>query len=327
VAWGETGPGKAAVGRETEAPQEPAEPSGKKANDRSTIGISGYTHLEELLNTANGQAQLQARRVRLSIEGHSRDRVDGKIQFSYDRNQFLLKDAYMTGYAGDIGVRAGLFKIPFSEESLISSSKRLSLERSPFVKALFPGERDRGAYVHYKPREKRGASFLVGVFSGNGGQAWDNNAAKDVVVRYRQGFDEGNGMLFLGCQLGQFTDNANVTTARRYFGGGAHWVSKSKKWSAHTEAYGGQSLGNPFAAALVRASRSFDGGKHTVYAMYDYWDPDTGAANDRQLGPNVGYIYQMSPDAKITLEFTGRQNEATAGTEGQVGLRMQWEFD
>ncbi len=79
---------------------------------------------------------------------------------------------------------------------------------------------------------------------------------------------------------------------------------------------GGQSLGNPSAAGLIRASRPFGGGRHTVCAIYDYWDPNTGAANNRPLGPNVGYIYQMSPDAKITLEFTGRRNEATAGTVG-----------
>lgn len=298
------------------------------AEDDSTMDITGYLQTQYLYDIQGAPpGAFAVRRARLSLDGHSRDRFDGKFQYAVDRLVPSIKDMYVTGYTPDLGLRVGQFKVPFSEEVLLSSSKRETLERPPIIRRLWPGERDRGVALTYRPHDKHGGQVLAGVFLGNGANNWDNNAAKDIVVRYKQFFDEGKGAAFVGYQNGQFTDGAAATTARSYIGVGGTWHDTDKDWKLYSEAHVGQALGTNFVGGFARGVRVFDGGDHSVYAQVDYMDPDTATAADVEMGPLAGYIWQAGNDTRFTVELNGRQDQATAGTDFEAGVRCQIDFD
>jgi len=312
---------------DTPAPA-PAAPVTAKAPDPSTTKFGGYLQTELNLNGAWAPPyQLQARRVRLTIDAKSRDRLDGRIMLALDRFEFSLKDLYVTAYSPSVGLRVGQYYVPFAEEVLLSDSKREALERAPIARYLWPGERDMGATLTINPRTKRGASFAASVLSGNGPSRADNNAQKDLIFRYTQRFDEGRGMAYVAHQRGLFTDANGVSTARRYYGLGGTWRDKHAKWRFQGEGFAGDALGKPFLGGIARAVRYWDGGKHSVYAQLDYMDPDRNTANDTQAGPVVGYIRKLSPDTKVTFELNGRQNDGTAATDFAAGVRYQIEWD
>jgi len=290
--------------------------------------VGGYLQTELNLNGAWAPPyQLQARRVRLTIDAKSRDRLDGRVMLALDRGEFSLKDLYVTAHTPDVGLRVGQFYVPFSEETQLGDSKRETLERAPIARYLWPGERDIGATLMINPRTKRGASFAASVLSGNGPSRADNNAARDLVLRYTQRFHEGRGSAYIAHQRGTFTDGGNVTTPRAYYGLGGAWRDKHAKWRFQGEGFAGEALGKPFLGGIARGVRYWGGGKHSVYAQLDYMDPDRNTPNDIQAGPVVGYIRRMSPDTKVTFELNGRQNDATAATDFAVGLRYQVEWD
>jgi len=301
---------------------------GKKANDQSTMSITGYAQVDYLVGTASpAPGQLIERRARVTLSGKSRDRLEGKVQYAFDRLQPAFTDIFLTGYTPDLSLQVGQFEVPMSEEIMTSATKYVLLENAPVANYLWPRERDRLANLTYRPRDTHGTQVAAGVMLGNGINAWDNNPNKDVLVRVKQFLDGGRGSVFAGSQVGAFTDGNGITTPRRIYGGGAQWQDRDKDWKLNTETWVGQSHGAPFAGGLVRGIRDFHGGKCSVLAHVDYFDPDTTAGGDALVGPVLGYTYRPSTDVKLMLELDGRQSQATAGSDFGVGFRCQVEFD
>lgn len=300
--------------------------------DDSTMKLSGYMQPEMLFNNqANPQFTPQVRRMRISLDGHSRDRFDFRAQYSFDRFNPELKDLYVTGYTPAVGLRVGQGKVPFSEEVLLSSSKRETLERPPVTRALWPGERDRGFAFTSRPHEKHGGQLTAGMIMGEGINNMNANPGYDVVLRYKQFFDGGKGSGFIGFQTGTDTPAAGVNTPMSIVGIGGNWADSDKDWKVYAEAHGGRFNSGGAASNVygmfARGVRVFDKGEHSVYAQFDYWDPTVGGAADTQMGPVAGYIWQASPDTKLTLELNGRQNQATVSTDFQAGIRYQIDLD
>jgi len=290
--------------------------AGKKANDRSSMSVAGYTHIEYLSNLGAADS-FWARRVRLGITGRSRDRLDGKLLIHFDRFQQVdVRDLYVTGYLPDIAARVGQQKVPLSDEILLSSLVREPLERATAPLALWPGSRDIGITTTLNPKAKQGASLTCGIYLGEGPTSLDANPGKDFVLRYTQYFDGGNGRAFVGYQNGS-VGLAGAVVPRRYYVGGLTWKDTSDRWRAYGEAYVG-TLGTPFVGGFVRGVKCWDGGKNLVYAQLQYWDPDTGAPG-RQWGPLVGYSREIGDDTKLTVQYDGDRR--------QIGARCQVCFD
>lgn len=171
--------------------------------EKSTVAETSLLSLQRLKFSGYVQGRFQA--ADNSLDGAVKDGFSirrGRLKATYnaDLMQFVLqvdatnkgvsvKDAEAhflepwTGYNLDLAV--GQMKVPFGYEVLQSSSDRDMPERSRVVRALIPGERDRGARL----TGTIGVfNFGVGVFDGNGVDSKsfigvDNDRAKDVVAR------------------------------------------------------------------------------------------------------------------------------------------------
>ncbi|HKV26827.1 MAG TPA: porin [Candidatus Acidoferrales bacterium] len=190
-------PDKHQVITQSEAPQPPtpaqaSEVKGKEQEMWQSLPfkISGFAQVQWSSLPGAGST-FQVRRGRLIIEGDVHKRASYKIQVETLNSPSLL-DAYLQlkprSYAN---FTFGQFKIPFSQESLISSSDLLTVERSQVVNNLVPGRdigsqgRDIGGKFSGSLNfsDSWGVDYAVGVFNGAGINKKDDNNRKDVGVR------------------------------------------------------------------------------------------------------------------------------------------------
>lgn len=152
--------------------------------------ISGYGQIQwKSLPGSGGTFQL--RRGRISLDGDIHRIASYKIQVEALNSPSLL-DAYLqikpASYAN---LTFGQFKIPFSQENMISSSDLLTIERSQVVNSLVPGRdigsngRDIGANFSgsYDVSHSAGVDYAFGVFNGAGIDRKDDNNRKDFAAR------------------------------------------------------------------------------------------------------------------------------------------------
>ena len=160
------------------------------------IKLSGYTQVR-YRNGGDINDTFDIRRARLSIYGDITERFDYKtqVEFGGTSSPFLLDAAIGYKLAPYLKLTAGQFKIPFSRENLISSSKLETINRSQVVEALVARGKD--VIGNQNGRDigvQASGSFLpiqdnylfdyaVGVFNGNGINRLDNNEQKDIIGR------------------------------------------------------------------------------------------------------------------------------------------------
>lgn len=152
--------------------------------------ISGYGQIQWTSLPGSGST-FQLRRGRISLDGDIHKIASYKIQVEALNSPALL-DAYLqikpARYAN---LTFGQFKIPFSQENLISSSDLLTIERSQVVNSLVPGRdigsngRDIGADLcgSYGLSHSAGVDYAFGVFNGAGIDRKDDNNRKDLAAR------------------------------------------------------------------------------------------------------------------------------------------------
>lgn len=160
------------------------------------IKISGYTQVryrqDESINDT-----FDIRRARLDIKGDITERFDYRtqVEFGGASGPFLLD--VTIGYKVNpyLKLTAGQFKIPFSQENLISSSKLETINRSQVVEALVArgsdvignqNGRDIGVQANGSLSSKEDYNLLdyaFGIFNGSGINRADLNEQKDFVGR------------------------------------------------------------------------------------------------------------------------------------------------
>ncbi len=160
------------------------------------IKISGYTQVR-YRTAADINDTFDIRRARLDIKGDITERFDYRTQVEFGGNSgpFLL-DATV-GYKVNpyLKLTAGQFKIPFSQENLISSPKLETINRSQVVEALVArgndvignqngrdiGVQASGSFL--KIQDNYLFDYALGVFNGAGINRSDTNEQKDFVGR------------------------------------------------------------------------------------------------------------------------------------------------
>lgn len=209
----------------------------KKLAQGEKIKLSGYIQSQFTSDQAgNPETDFRVRRARLKIDGQISELAALTLQVDSAR-EVELKDAYL-----DIGQKADLWrfrmgqgKVPLMYEVLESSSVRLEPERTALAAALFPGERDIGAWVHFKNvlgDQVPGTTLDLGAMSGNGPSKADNNDSKDLVARLRFVLgrrpvdkDTEANSCYLGYLTGKFTDSKGAITDKHRLGGGISYAS------------------------------------------------------------------------------------------------------
>lgn len=162
----------------------------QEGNPKFPFKISGYGQVRWTSLPGAGST-FQLRRGRISLDGDIHKIASYRIQIEALNTPALL-DAYLQlKPASFANFTFGQFKIPFSQENLISSSDLLTVERSRVVNSLVPGRdtgsngRDIGAVFtgSYNVSHSAGVDYAFGVFNGAGIDRKDDNNRKDFAAR------------------------------------------------------------------------------------------------------------------------------------------------
>lgn len=162
------------------------------------IKISGYTQVRYQTFQEKGKiATFDVRRARLDIKGDITKQLDYRLQSEFGGGTSVkLLDATI-GYKFDdfLKLTLGQFKIPFSQENLLSSPKLETINRSPVVESLVARGKDiignqngrdigvqtSGSLLSIK--DNYILDYVIGIFNGAGINTTDTNVRKDFVGR------------------------------------------------------------------------------------------------------------------------------------------------
>lgn len=154
-----------------------------------SVKFSGYTQARYRQDESISDT-FDIRRVRLDFKSDVTERFDYRLQVDFAGISAKLLDATI-GYKVNPAAKLlfGQFKVPFSQENLISSPKLETINRSQVVEALVArgkdvignqNGRDTGAQVGGTVDQ---FDYAVGVFNGAGINAADGNERKELVLR------------------------------------------------------------------------------------------------------------------------------------------------
>lgn len=140
----------------------------------SALGFEARVQLLETLTVPDEvgektESNLSIPRARVGWKGHvwSKD-LEFKLQIDFGKGQAALKDFYADWrFSGDLRLRAGQGKVPFSRQKLTSSSKLAFVDRAP-TDGDFDPDRDIGLWLHNGFEKSPELEWAVGVFNGTG---------------------------------------------------------------------------------------------------------------------------------------------------------------
>jgi hypothetical protein len=279
----------------------------------------------------------------------------GRIKFTY---QFLptsrfviqpdittsgvtLKDGYVEftepWTAWKHTLTAGQFNWPFGFEIMYSSSSREVPERSRVVRALFPGERDRGVMLSGRgPGEK--LRYQVALVNGTGTtQSFDTNKRKDVVGRlaYDFGAVDAGVSAYRGSDLvATGTNSGGVEFDKERHGIDVQWITPVPGLGLRAEYITGRQA--PASGTNRTASHDVDGwyvyaiqnvGKRHQFAVrLDQYDPDTDLGGNAVRTINPSYIFHWDANSKVMASYEFIETQAGDPDDDVFTLRYQYSF-
>jgi len=160
----------------------------------SAFKLTGYTQARfglvnddyTTLFNNSGPTSFQIYRARFSLEGEVFKNIRFKVLIDAVKSPILLDAMIDFSLIQDGFLRVGQFKVPFSQESLISASQLDTINFAQAVTKLVPGRdnkasgRDMGIMADYKWGTLEG---MVGLFNGQGINTLDLDAKKDFAAR------------------------------------------------------------------------------------------------------------------------------------------------
>ncbi len=152
------------------------------------LKINGYVQpqFQGLIDTKDlNYDSFVVRRARVKFTVDIYKNFEFVLQPEFEAKDYILRDAYIDLlHFREAGLRMGQFKIPFSLESLRSSSTIETVEKSMAVSNLrgMGKDRDIGVALHGKLFRDT-IEYSLGIFNGTGLNTSDNNDNKDVVGR------------------------------------------------------------------------------------------------------------------------------------------------
>lgn len=160
----------------------------KSEDENFVLRINGYVQpqFQAFANMENlVDDRFLVRRARVKFTGIFYKNYEFVLQPEFEAKDNILRDAYIDLiHFREAGLRMGQFKIPFSLESLRSSSTIETVERSMVVNNLrgMGKDRDIGVALHGKLLGNK-VEYAIGVFNGTGYNTADTNDNKDIVGR------------------------------------------------------------------------------------------------------------------------------------------------
>jgi phosphate-selective porin len=323
------------------------------------IKVSGYIQAQYeyyqggLVKPNDPVSTFIVRRARIKFTYEAADGIRFVLQPDFSTGNLTLKDAYAVAYLPklkSLTLWAGQFNRP-NYEVEYSSSQREVLERSRLIRTIYPGEREVGAKLEFKPVSvplKLQLALLNGNFRGV--EQLDVDSRKDVMARAvysfkfpdsRIGIDVGAHGYFGGLMaktkyvsdyenhLDSLDTNAGTYLDKKW--GGVEMQAYFDLWGglalkgeyiAGRNAYPGDSKTNPYKTREFSGYYAYliknIGKKNQFVTRLDYFDPNAKLSGDA-AGKDVYYItatfawqYYLNENIRFSLNYGIPKNETNA---------------
>jgi phosphate-selective porin len=155
----------------------------------SAFKLTGYTQARYIIDNF-GADTFQLYRARVGLEGEVFKNIRYKFLFEAARTPLLLDALIEFSLVKNGFLRVGQFKVPFSQENLLSAALMDTINFAQVVGKLVPGRdnssngRDIGVIADYKYGT---LEAVVGVFNGSGINKSDPDEKKDFAGRLTWG--------------------------------------------------------------------------------------------------------------------------------------------
>ncbi len=260
------------------------------------------------------------KRVRLGVSGNAIDNVAYKVEFDLlkGKNNDLLTDAFLKfTHFPQANITIGQFKIPYSEEYLISSSAIDTIERSLPVTSM-SSEYDRGIMIDGNFLDKR-IYYGVAFVNGTGGNKSDDNDSKDWVGRivfapWANSSNALSGLKFgTAYQTGQQNTGANKEDRIRT-DIMLKYQYKNLKTLAEflTQEIEKGTTKTKSDGYFVQCAYNFPiSNEHSIEPVFKYevYDPNTKTSNDTQSIFTAGLNYYFGKNVKFSTNYRWRNDD------------------
>jgi phosphate-selective porin len=293
----------------------------------SAFKLTGYTQARYTLDNF-GPDTFQLYRARVGLEGEVFKNIRYKFLFEAARTPQLLDAMIEFGLVKNGFLRVGQFKVPFSQENLLSAALLDTINFSQVVSKLVPGRdnsangRDIGIMADYKYGT---AEAIVGVLNGSGINKADTDEKKDFAGRLTWSpldFLSIGGSVYLGHTI-PATTTSPIFKRNRY---GLEMAFNYSDFMVKSEyvygeddiksANGWYVLGGYFALPK----------KLQVIVRYDSYDKDRAVAGNRNDIFLLGVNWFFTPKTKFQINWelakpeTGKMNFSALLGQFQVGF-------
>lgn len=313
-----------------------------------SIVLAGYTQIRyQNLEESSKNSGFDIRRARLDAKGNFSPYFGYRLQTDFagtSTGAFAkLLDAYAEVKLADyFNLTIGQQKVALSYENQVSDNKSESIDRSQVVEALVArgkdvignhNGRDIGIQVNgnlFKTNDRFLAEYYVGLYNGAGiNTATDNNKNKDVAARLVlhpiPGLDLGGSYYDgVGNYLVNSTDTKTQNRGRTRWGAelGYEWNGLS----LHSEYLEGKDNDISRSGYYVQAAYYILPQKLQAIAKYDNYDPNKDKSGDVSTLYTLGVNYLFSPNAKLQVAYTFKQEEGTQVNNNYAVFQFQIGF-
>jgi phosphate-selective porin len=320
------------------------------------IKVSGYIQAQYeyyqggLVKPNDPVSTFFVRRARIKVTYEAADGIRFVLQPDFATGNLSLKDAYAVAYLPKLKTLTlwvGQFNRP-NYEVEYSSSQREVFERSRLIRTIYPGEREVGAKLEFKPLAvplKLQLAMLNGNFKGI--EQLDVDSRKDVMARavysfkfpgQNIGIDVGahgyfGGLMAKTKYVSDYENkmdsvDANVGTYLDKKWGGVEVQAFFDLWGglalkgeyiAGRNAYPGDSKSNPYKTREFSGYYAYliknIGKKNQFVTRLDYFDPNTKLSGDA-AGKDVFYTtltfawqFYLNENIRLSLNYGIPKNE------------------
>lgn len=307
------------------------------------LKISGYVQAQYVddqssRDTLTGAAasrnrdQFSVRRGRIKFAYTASEIARGTFAFDASSSGVSLKDAYVeltepwTSWKNTL--TAGQFNWPFGFEIGYSSSDREMPERSRVIRALFPGERDRGVMLSGLGAGKR-VNYKLAYVNGSGtAQSADLNSDKDLVGRV------GLALGSVNIGLSGYSGTDLVSTAALPSGEEFDKERQGVDFQITTP-FPGLRLRGEYVAGEERGSDVSGwymyliqnvGKRHRLAARADQYDPNEDLDDNRTTTLGASYTFQFDPQTLVMLAYEQPELETADPDDDVMTVRFQFKF-
>lgn len=300
-----------------------ASPAEEKTSSEPALKLNGYTqvgytHWEE------GASEFRIRRARLGLKGDIFKNINYRLQIDVTKNPILMDAIVEFSLSSHLGLRIGQFKVPFSLESLASSSSLDTINRSQPVEKLCPG-RDIGSYgrdigVMASGKFSKVECFL-GIFNGSGINRGDLNKQKDVGARlvfHPLDFIQVAAAFYKG----QYTSDAGEGPVRRDRSGIDIFLNRFR-FSLKGEYIFAKDDQTSREGWYVQAGYFILSKKLQSLIKYDSYDIDRGMAGDRSEVMTIGLNLFFTESTKFQINYELYREES--GNRSNSALLAQFQ--